>query len=40
MGDRKKALEIFERFAAEAPPGEQPPMLRHSIQRLKAELNL
>lgn len=38
LGDKKKALELFERFAAEAPPSEQPPALERSIERLKAEL--
>ena len=36
--DKKRALEQFERYVAEAPPNEQPPMLRAGIAQLKQEL--
>ncbi|MBS1152507.1 MAG: hypothetical protein H6Q89_4205 [Myxococcaceae bacterium] len=36
--DRQRALEQFERYVNEAPPDEQPPMLRQGIAQLKQEL--
>lgn len=38
-GDKRKALDSFERYAAEAPPNDQPPPLARVIQTLRRELN-
>lgn len=36
--DRERALSQFERYIVEAPPEDQPPMLRQGIAQLKKEL--
>jgi tetratricopeptide (TPR) repeat protein len=38
LEDRERALAQFERYVVEAPPEEQPPMLRAGIAQLKQEL--
>lgn len=37
-GDLRRALDCFERFAAEAPPEDQPPQLAEGIARLRSQL--
>jgi hypothetical protein len=37
-GEKRGALEAFQRYLAEAPRSEQPPMLARTVQNLQAEL--
>ena len=39
-GDLRRALECFERFAAEAPPEDQPPQLAEGIAQLRRQLGV
>jgi tetratricopeptide (TPR) repeat protein len=39
-GDNERALESFERFAADAPPAEQPPQLLDGIAMLRQQLGI